>query len=123
MADFKFFPLFVDGINSAEIHGHTVNVKDNGERQMGAGIILGVSQGVPTFDIKGESVCPVAGHSVDMFDLVLTRKEVGVGFNYNGGFYIMPCRVTEADVKSEAKNGTQTGSFTIINSGPAQKVA
>jgi hypothetical protein len=123
MADFKFFPLLVDGVEVAEINGHTVDLKANGERMQGAGVTLGMSDGILTFDVKATAVQPIGGHSIDMVDLLRTRKEVGVGFQHNGGYYVMPCKVTEASIKSEAKNGSVTGDFTFMNSGEAQKVA
>ena len=123
MADFKFYPLLVDGVEVAEINAHTVDAKANGERQMGAGFTLGMSDGIQTFDFKATAVQPIGGHSIDMLNLLRTKKEVGVGFQHNGGFYVMPCKVTEASIKSEAKNGAVTGDFTLMNSGEPQKVA
>jgi hypothetical protein len=122
MADFKFFPLFVDGVNVAEINGHTVDGKANGERMQGAGVTLGVSDGIQTYDIKATAVQPVGGHSIDVFDLMRTKKEVGVGFQHNGGYFVAPYKVTEVSIKSEAKNGSVTGDFTFMSSGELEKV-
>jgi len=123
MADFKFYPLIVDGVEVAEINAHTTDGKTNGERMQGAGVTLGMSDGIPTWDFKATAVQPIAGHSVDMVSLMLARKTVGVGVQHNGGYYMVPCKVTEASIKSEAKNGAVTGDFTLMNTGEATKVA
>ena len=119
MADFRFLALVVGGVNVAEINGHTVDAKTNGERMIGAGVVLGVSVGVPTFDIKATSVVPISGHSVDLMALLNVNAEVSVGFFYNGKAYVAPFQITEGSVKSEAAKGTIMGDWTFMNAGPA----
>lgn len=123
MAQFEFFPLFVKGVNVAEINGYTVDSKKNGERQMGAGEVLGISTGIPTVDIKATSVTPVSGHSLNLKAIHDSGGEVGIGYQYNGSFYMAPFKLMEMSVKTESKNGATTGDFTFMNSGPETKVA
>lgn len=123
MAEFRVYPLLVDGVNVAEINAYTADYADNGERQLGAGVVLGVSEGVPTEDLKVTQASPVAGHSVDMMKLARERKVVGVGYQYNGGFYIAPYRIMKGSLKNESKTGVQTGDWEMMNAGPAEKVA
>ena len=123
MAEFRYFPLVVDGKAVAEINGFTVDFANAGERQIGAGVVLGVSDGVKTYDIKAQSVCPVGGHSVDLVALLQQGNDVAIGFDYNGGAYVAPYKVMKASIKHDAKTGAVTGDIELMNSGPAQKVA
>ena len=118
MADIRYQALNAAGTNVAEINGHTVDSKTNGEVAIGAGFILGITTGVQTISIKATSVVPVIGHSIDLMVLHTSQEEFPVGFTYNGKVYVFPAKLTEMSVKSEAKNGTVTGDFTFTQAGP-----
>ncbi len=122
MADFRFLALVVAGVNVAEINGFTVDSKTNGERMTGGGFIYGVSDGVPTDDIKATSVVPISGHSIDLSAIMRAGQEIQVGYQYNGKAYVGPYKITEGSIKSEAKNGSVTGDWTFMNSGPAVSI-
>lgn len=119
MADIRYVALNANGVNVAEINGHTVDSKTGGEVAIGAGFILGISTGVIQIAIKATSVIPVIGHSIDMFELHLSQEEFPVGFVHNGKTYVFPAKCTEHSAKHEAKNGMSTGDITITQAGPA----
>jgi hypothetical protein len=118
MADIQYIAQNANGVNVAEINGQTVDSKTNGETAIGAGFILGITNGVPTISIKATSVVPVVGHSIDLMALHVAQTEFPVAFNYNGKVYVFPAKITELSVKSEAKNGMVTGDITFTQAGP-----
>ena len=123
MADFQFFPTIVGGKAYAEANGRKVSMKNNGARQEGAEGILGISDGIPTFDIDLSSVCPVGGASVDMWQYFVDRTTIAVGYQHNGSFWVGPFKVMSADLDDKAKDGTSMGSWKLENAGPMTKVA
>jgi len=122
MADIRYQALSADGQTIAEINGQTLDSKTNGEIAIGAGFILGITQGVVTITIKATAVLPVAGHSIDLMDLHLSQLEIPLGFYYNGKIYVFPAKLTELSKKDEAKNGMVTGDFTFMQAGPAAPI-
>ena len=122
MADIRYRVINVNGTNVAEINGHTIDSKTNGEVAIGAGFILGISQGVATISIKATSVVPVVGHSIDLMALHLSQEEVPIGFDYNDRGYVFPAKITELSIKEEAKNGMSTGDITFMQAGPAVSI-
>ncbi len=118
MSDIRYQVLNVDGLNVAEINGHTVDSKSNGETAIGAGFILGVTTGVLTISIKATSVVPVIGHSLDLMALHMADTEVPIGFAYNGKVYTFGAKITELSVKSQAKTGMIEGDITFTQASP-----
>lgn len=118
MADIRYQALNAAGTYVAEINGHTVDAKSGGEVAIGAGFILGISTGVMQIAIKATSVVPVIGHSLDLFKLFRAQEEFPVGISHNGETIVIPVKITEYSVKSEAKTGMVTGDITFTQAGP-----
>lgn len=123
MATFRFPVFGIDGKAVAEINAYTADIKAGGEQQMGAEGVLGISDGIFTVDIKATSVCPIGGHTVDLVDLLFTRKEFASGIEWNGGFYAVPMKCVEGSIKTQSKDGSVTGDWTFKNSGNPAKMA
>lgn len=119
MADIRYQILNAAGVGIAEVNGQTFDSKTNGETAIGAGFILGITQGVQTISVKATAVLPVIGHSIDLYELHASQAEFPMSFPYNGKSYVFPAKLTELSAKSEAKNGMVTGDFTFTQAGPA----
>ena len=122
MADIRFQALNAAGVTVAEINGKTIDSKTGGEVAIGAGVILGISEGVVQIAIKATSVVPVIGHSLDLFKLHLSQTTFPVGFNHNGDTYVFDAKCTEYSNKDEAKTGMSTADITITQAGPLQRL-
>lgn len=116
--------LFVNGLKQAELTGLTYDQESGNELQIGDGDIVGVSQGVKTVIVTANSIIPYRGAPAarileDAFDNN-TSVQIGIGL-LGGRIHKLDLFVTKFNIKSDSKNGTVTGDFTLIG-GAGQKI-
>lgn len=114
MAEVKFraASVYFGGKKNAEVNENTVTVNGNDEAQFGDPGFVGYSDGATTTTLSITEIQPVAGGSVDLMTAFLNKQSVDVMFfPIKGKVVTVTMRILEFEVKSEQKNGTQTGTF------------
>ena len=118
------FSIYAKGRKFGEMTGTAYDQESGNEIQIGDGLVIGVSQGVKTVQIQATAIIPYRGSQVarileDAYDNN-TSVQVGVGI-LGGRIHKMDLFVTKINIKTETKNGTVTGDFTLIG-GAGSKV-
>jgi hypothetical protein len=118
------FSLFANGRKFGEATGIVYDQESGNEIQIGDGQVLGVSQGVKTVNVQVDSIIPYRGAQVarileDAYD-ANTSIQIGLGI-VGGRIHKMSLYCTKANFKTEMKNGTVNGSWTLIG-GAGSKV-
>ena len=111
------FSFYANGKKCGEATGVAYDQESGNEIQIGDGQVIGVSQGVKTVSVQLTQIIPYRGSDVarmleDAFD---GNYSVSVGLGIIGDrIHKMDLYVTKFNVKTEMKNGTCTGDFTLI---------
>lgn len=111
------FSLFANGRKFGEATGHAYDQESGNELQIGDGVVIGVSQGVKTVSVQASAIIPYRGSNVarileDAYD---GNYSIQVGLGIIGGrIHKADLFVTKINVKTEMKNGTCMGDFTLI---------
>lgn len=118
------FSLYANGRKCGEATGVAYDQESGNEIQIGDGQVIGVSQGVKTVQVQLTQIIPYRGSQVgrileDAYDSN-TSLQVGLGV-LGGRIHKMNLFVTKCNIKTEMKNGTVMGDFTLIG-GAATKV-
>jgi hypothetical protein len=85
--------------------------------QIGDGVVLGVSIGVKTVELKIKTLIPYLGENVLVYleqayaNNTVVQVNVGI---LNGKDHMLDLWVTEISDQTETKNGTTTGDWTLI---------
>lgn len=118
---FRHASLYVNGAKVAECSGSTIDIESGDEAQIGDDGFLGYSDGAITSTVSLETVRPVGGTGKKLMEeYMLNKTDVSlIGNSIEGkAFSWSSMRVTKASTKSEAKNGTLTGSYTLGSGRP-----
>lgn len=118
------FSLYANGRKCGEATGVAYDQESGNEIQIGDGQVLGVSQGVKTVQIQLSLIVPYRGTQVgrimeDAYDNN-TSLQIGIGI-IAGRIHKMDLFVTKCNTKTEMKNGTCMGDYTLIG-GAGSKV-
>jgi len=116
---FRNFPWFLGSKKFAEAHGVALNADSGDEVQIGNDGILGLSDGVIQMRFELDFVVPVAGTKIDLWDYFLNKRGFSARMMAGGKSIMIPCRITNMNLTSEAKNGTATGKITVQQEGQA----
>lgn len=116
---FRNFPWFAGSKKFAEAHGVALNADSGDEVQIGNDGILGLSDGVIQIKFDLDFVVPVAGTKLDLWSLFLNKTEFTSRMMAGGKSIMVPSRITNLSLTSEAKSGTATGKITVMQSGDA----
>src|SRR6478736_7026656 len=111
------FSFYANGLKCGEATGVAYDQESGNEIQIGDGQVIGVSQGVKTVSVQLSQIIPYRGSNVqrileDAFDNN-TSVQVGMGIIGNR-VHKMDLYVTKLNIKTEMKNGTCNGEFTLI---------
>lgn len=118
------FSLYCNGRKCGEATGVAYDQESGNEIQIGDGQVLGVSQGVKTVQIQLSAIAPYRGAQVarileDAYDSN-TSIQIGLGI-IMGRIHKMDLFCTKCNLKTEMKNGTCMGDWTLIG-GAGSKV-
>lgn len=114
---FRNFSVYAGTEKMGVMTGAGYDRKSGNELQIGDGLVLGVSIGVKTVELKIKSVVPYLGNSVITFleqnykDNTPVQVNIGI---LNGKDHMVDLWVTECSYQAETKNGTTMGDFTLI---------
>jgi len=111
------FSLFASGRKCGEATGIAYDQESGNEIQIGDGEVIGVSQGVKTVTVQLSQIIPYRGSQVgriieDAFDNN-TSIQIGLGIIGNR-VHKLDLYCTKCNIKTEMKNGTCNGEFTLI---------
>jgi hypothetical protein len=111
--------LRLNGRKVAEMYDCTYHIASGDEPQYGDDGFIGMSDGAITSQIDCSTIVPISGMSVDIDGLVLNKSDVDIAHSLvNGKIHQVTMRCTDADYKSDAKNGTLMGSFKFFGGVP-----
>jgi hypothetical protein len=115
----KAASLYINGSKVAEIEGTDYDLQGGDEAQFGDGGYQGHSDGAITTKVSATGIMPVPGMKVDLVDRFLKKKDVSVSLaTIQGKIHRITMRITNCNVKSSHRNGTQTGSFSFEGGEP-----
>jgi hypothetical protein len=118
---FRHASIYVNNAKVAECSGNTISLNSGDESQIADDGYQGHSDGAITTSVSLETVRPIGGTGKTLMEqYMLNKTDVSViGNSIEGKAFSWPSmRVTKADTKSEAKNGTLTGSYTLEGGRP-----
>lgn len=114
---FRNFSVYAGTEKIGVMTGAGYDRKSGNELQIGDGVVLGVSIGVKTVELKIKTVVPYLGNNVLTFLEQNYRDNTPVQVNIgilNGVDHMVDLWVTECSYNTETKNGTTTGDWTLI---------
>ncbi len=111
------FSLYANGRKCGEATGIAYDQESGNEIQIGDGSVIGVSQGVKTVNVQLSQIVPYRGSQVarileDAFDNN-TSIQIGLGI-LGGRIHKMDLYCTKCNTKTEMKNGSCSGEYTLI---------
>lgn len=114
--------LYVDDGKLAECNTSSLSINNNSDRADGQDGVLAVTDGNQHFDFTFDQIIidGLPGASKTVIDAILQQKEVQLSFLFGGKLISCPAKFQRGDIKSSNQNGSLMGSFTAINSGPAE---
>lgn len=112
--------IYVNGKKAAECNASNYTVDGNDEQQFGDSQVLGMSDGIVTSQLKITTVHPVGGMTTpSLFKAMLAKTYLDIAVaTMDGAIHQIRMRVTQADVKSEQKNGSQMGDYSLVGGEP-----
>lgn len=114
---FRNFSVYAGDRKIGVMSGASYDRKSGKELQFGDGVVLGVSMGIKTVELKIKTVTPYLGEPVlDYLEDAYnndTQVRVNVGI-LNGKDHMLDLWVTDISDATETKNGTTTGDWTLI---------
>ena len=117
----KSFSLFIEGAKWGTLKGNAYDVTTGSEIQIGDGVIIGVSQGVPMVKLVANGIVPVAGHPVarKLEELALAHKLINVGAGIlNGRIHKLKLYCTAYSYKGDNEKGHCMGDWTFEGGKP-----
>ena len=111
------FSLYANGLKCGEATGIAYDQESGNELQIGDGQVIGVSQGVKTVQVQLSQIIPYRGSLVGriMEDAYDNNTSLQVGLGILGGrIHKANLFVTKCNTKTEMKNGTCNGEYTLI---------
>lgn len=114
---FRNFSVYADGAKIGTMEGADYGRKSGNELQIGDGAVLGVSIGVPTVDLKINTVIPYEGSDVlralETAYKNGTQVQVNIGI-LNGQDHMVDLWVMECTTTTQTKNGECKGTYNLI---------
>lgn len=111
------FPIYINSRKVAEAFQNNIDAESGDEQQFGAEGVLGLSEGITTFEIDFDVVQLTRGTNIDLFGILMNKQEVGVGVSVGPKRIRVPMRCTSANLTSQSRNGTATGKWKFKQSG------
>jgi len=111
------FSFYANGKKCGEATGVAYDQESGNEIQIGDGQVIGVSQGVKTVSVQLSQIIPYRGSNVQRIveDAYDGNYSLQVGLGIIGSrIHKMDLYVTKCNIKTEMKNGTCNGEFTLI---------
>lgn len=118
---FRSFSLYVRGKKMGEAQGHAYDVETGSELQIGDGVVLGVSAGVPTCQIVSKGVVPFGGSSTMrvLEEAALNHEPIQIGVGIvNGRIHKVEMWCTKFSYNGDTVKGTCMGDFTFAGGKP-----
>jgi len=115
------FSCYIEGARWGIIQGNAYDVTTGSELQLGDGIVIGVSQGIPIVKIVSNGIVPVAGHPIaqKLEELALAHKRIKVGAGIlNGRIHKLNLYCTAYSYKGDNAKGTCMGEWTFEGGKP-----
>jgi hypothetical protein len=106
--------IYFKGRKYAECYDSTYDWDSGDEEQFGDPGMIGYSDGAIKCSLSCKAVVPVAGSTVDMYQLMKNKEDVAVTIALiDGKIHQVDMRVLKASVQNTHKNGMQEGSFSL----------
>ena len=118
---FRSFSLYIRGKKMAEAQGHAFDVETGSELQIGDGVVLGVSAGVPTCQIVSKGIVPFGGSTTMRVieDAADNHESIQVGVGVvNGRIKKIEMWCTKYSYNGDTVKGTCMGDFTFAGGKP-----
>jgi len=117
MATVRNYSVYVKNRKFGELTGSAYDQESGNELQIGDGAVIGISQGVKTVQLQASAIIPFGGSNAARIlqDAYSNNTPIGVAAGViNGQIHKLNLFVTKINIKSETKNGTCLGDFTLI---------
>jgi hypothetical protein len=117
----RSFSLYIEGALWGTLQGNAYDVTTGSELQIGDGVVIGVSQGVPVVKLVANGIVPVAGHPVaqKIEQLALAHKLIKIGAGIlNGRIHKLNMYCTAFSYKGDNPKGTCMGDWTFEGGKP-----